>query len=233
MGIVPMAVTVSQSVHYIAGRLALFTQNCHKTTGSTKPSIRFSREPNQNSPPEQRVALEDMELMLRNKGAVRELPTAAAKRGNIFLVPKKDGKIDLKRLNQFITSEHFKDGGNAHPIGPPQRGGLATKVHPKDAYFMIPMDQRVRRFLQLRVQGRHYQLTCFPFDLYCPPGSSGLRVFTKTLRPVMALLRELGVRLVIYIDDILAETQEVARDHTLALIYLLKNLGFLVHPENM
>ena len=47
------------------------------------------------------------------------------------------------------------------------------------------------------------------------------------------LLRELGVRLVIHIDDILimAENQEVMRDHTLGLIYLLENLGFIVHPE--
>ncbi len=43
----------------------------------------------------------------------------------------------------------------------------------------------------------------------------------------MTKLRELGVRLVIYIDDILtlAESQETARDHTLALIFLLENLG--------
>ena len=37
----------------------------------------------------------------------------------------------------------------------------------------------------------------------------------------------------IYIDDILvmAETKDKARDHTLGLIYLLENLGFIIHPE--
>ena len=58
-------------------------------------------------------------------------------------------------------------------------------------------------------------------------------VFTKTLKPVLTLLRELGVRLVAYIDDILvlAETVERAKIHTEALIYLLENLGYIVHPE--
>ena len=46
------------------------------------------------------------------------------------------------------------------------------------------------------------------------------------------MLRELGVWLVIYIDDILVmvETRELAKDHTLGLIHLLENLGFIVHP---
>ena len=36
-----------------------------------------------------------------------------------------------------------------------------------------------------------------------------------------------------YIDDILvlAEVEERVRDHTSGLIYLLENLGFMVHPE--
>ena len=54
----------------------------------------------------------------------------------------------------------------------------------------------------------------------------------KTLKPVTAMLRELGVRLVIYIDAILvmAKTRELVKDHTLSLIHLLENLGFIVHP---
>ena len=49
------------------------------------------------------------------------------------------------------------------------------------------------------------------------------------------MLRELGIRLVIYIDDILvmAELQDKARNHTLGLIYLLENLGFIVHPKKI
>ena len=52
-------------------------------------------------------------------------------------------------------------------------------------------------------------------------------------QPVLTLLKELGARLVAYTDNVLvlAEMAERARDHMDGLIYLLKNLGFLVHPE--
>ena len=103
-----------------------------------------------------------------------------------------------------------------------------TKVDLKDAYFMIPIHSSSRSVLRFSTQNRHYQFSCLPFGLSCAPW-----VFTKTLRPVLTLLRELGVRLVAYIDDILvlAETEEMAKDHTEGLIYLLENLGFIVHPE--
>ena len=41
------------------------------------------------------------------------------------------------------------------------------------------------------------------------------------------------MRLVAYIDDflIMAETEEKSRDHTEGLLYLLENLGFMIHPE--
>lgn len=55
-------------------------------------------------------------------------------------------------------------------------------------------------------------------------------LLTKTLKPALTLLRELGVRLVAYIDNILVmtETEEIARDHTCRL---LEDLGFIVHSE--
>ena len=43
-----------------------------------------------------------------------------------------------------------------------------------------------------------YHFTCLPFGL-----SSAPWVFTKTLKPILALLRGMGMRLVAYIDDIL------------------------------
>jgi hypothetical protein len=55
-------------------------------------------------------------------------------------------------------------------------------------------------------------------------------IFTKTLKPAAAQLRQLGMRLIVYIDDILilAESEELAQDHAIGLVYLLENLGFAV-----
>jgi hypothetical protein len=67
-----------------------------------------------------------------------------------------------------------------------------------------------------------YQFRCLPFGLACAPW-----VFTKTLKPVSAQLRQLGMRLIVYIL-ILEESKELARDHATGLVYLLENLGFAV-----
>ena len=151
---------------------------------------------------------------------------------NLFLVPKKDGGmrpvINLKRLNEFIAPHHFKMEGLHTLKDLLKRNDWMTKVDLKDAYFTIPVHSRDRPLLRFYALGSQYQFTCLPFGL-----SSAPWVFTKTLKPVTTLLRELGVRLVIYIDDILvvAESPELAREHTEGLVYLLENLGFTVHPE--
>ena len=48
------------------------------------------------------------------------------------------------------------------------------------------------------------------------------------------IIRNLGVRLVIYmyINDILiiVEKRKQERDHTLGLVYLMKNMSFIIHP---
>ena len=94
----------------------------------------------------------------------------------------------------------------------------------KDAYFMLPIRED-RAFLRFSFKDRTYQFKCLPFGLACAPW-----VFTKTLKPIAAQLRQLGVRMIVYIDDILilAESKELARDHAIGLVYLLENLGFAV-----
>ena len=68
----------------------------------------------------------------------------------------------------------------------------------KDAYFSISVSQVHRKFLCFQGGDKHYQFNFLPFGL-----SSAPWVFTKTLRPVVAFRRELGMQLIIYIDNIL------------------------------
>ena len=72
------------------------------------------------------------------------------------------------------------------------------------------------------MQSRH----CLPFSLSLAPW-----VFTKTTRPLVATLRSIGLRMIIYKDDILimAPSPTVAREHTAELIFQLENLGFIIN----
>ena len=101
-----------------------------------------------------------------------------------------------------------------------------AKIDMKDAYFMVPMAKEDRHFLKFHWEDKFYQFNCLPFGL-----SSAPWVFTKTTRPVVATLQELGLRLIIYIYDILvmAETETLLTDHITAVIYLLENLGFVIN----
>ena len=105
-------------------------------------------------------------------------------------------------------------------------GDWLTKVDLKNAYFTMPVHTSHRKFQLLE---KMYQFTCLLFGLSSVPW-----VFTKTLKPVLALLRKMGVRLVAYIDNILvlAESRELALDHSTGVIYLLECLGFVINRES-
>ena len=103
-----------------------------------------------------------------------------------------------------------------------------AKVDLKDAYFSIPIHPEHKRFLCFPLGDRVYQFTCLPFGLASAPW-----FFTKTLRPVAALVRELGMRVIFYMDDILlmAESKEKLKDQASGLVYLLQCLGFTINME--
>ncbi|KAI8488054.1 hypothetical protein Bbelb_341720 [Branchiostoma belcheri] len=72
-----------------------------------------------------------------------------------------------------------------------------------------------------------------PLKRSYPESLTHNRVFTKILKPIAAQLRALGVRLVIYLDDILimAQSADLCREHTALTRSFLENLGFVVNLE--
>lgn len=149
---------------------------------------------------------------------------------NIFLVPKKDGGqrpvVNLKALNQFVQTDHFKMEGLQTVKQLVRPGNWPTKVDLKDVYFSIPIHLRQTRFLHFQFQRTIYEFRCLLFGLSLAP-----LVFTKTSKPVVALLRELGVRCVIRIDNMLvmAESSVMSGDHTAGVLFLLEALGLTVN----
>ena len=107
-----------------------------------------------------------------------------------------------------------------------QKGDWMVKLDLKDAYFAVPIHPDHRRYLQVQWKGTRYQFNCLPFGL-----SSAPRIFTKIMRPAIAWLRQLGCRMITYIDDnlIMAPTEEEATYQAKIAVALLEALRFVVN----
>lgn len=73
-----------------------------------------------------------------------------------------------------------------------------VKLGLKDAYMTDPDCKEHQGYLQFLWEQEVYQYVCLPFRL-----SSSLLAFTKLFKSAVVLLRSLGFRLVIYLDDII------------------------------
>ena len=106
--------------------------------------------------------------------------------------------INLRALNQYVQVEHFKiEGLHLVPDLLQQRDWM-VKMDLKDAYLQIPIHPDHQHLLQFIWGQKHFKFQCLPFGL-----SSAPRVFTKLLKPVVGFLRQIGLRLIVYLDDML------------------------------
>jgi len=73
-----------------------------------------------------------------------------------------------------------------------------------------------------------YEYTSLPFVLASAP-----RAFTKILKPVLATLRQRGIRVIAYLDDLLiiGKTKEEAEAAFSQVKSLLESLGFVINLE--
>ena len=147
---------------------AVLTENKWVLQATQGLKIDFAKRPHQrcmpNSPvfsrKEQSLLEKEIQAML-DKKAISELKQPGTEDdfySNLFLVPKKDGGqrlvINLKSLNEFVKTEHFKMEGIHLLKGILQPGDWMAKIDLKDAYFMIPMHERDKRFLRFQWKGR-------------------------------------------------------------------------------
>ena len=119
--------------------------------------------------------------------------------------------INLKALNTFVTSPHFKMEG-IHLIWDLMvQGDWLTRIDLNDAYFAVPIHNTHQKYLRFIWQQQTHQFTCLPFRL-----SSAPRVFTKLLKPVVAYL-------------LIGTTSEAVLEHTGMTADLPEALGFLIN----
>ncbi|XP_078539321.1 uncharacterized protein LOC144824100 [Lissotriton helveticus] len=107
-----------------------------------------------------------------------------------------------------------------------QEGDWMVRLDLKDAYLTIPIFAPHRRFLQFQWGQQVYEFASLPFGL-----SSAPWCFTKVLKPVVERLRTEGIRLIIYLDDMLLLNQcpQKLLVHLQRAVNLLESLGFIVN----
>ena len=168
---------------------------------------------------------------LLKKGAIEEIDEGDARfLCGIFVIPKSSGGnrmiINLKPVNRFIETIHFKMVSLALLKDLVRKGDYFVKIDLTDAYLTIPLCREDRGFVQFSWNGKFYQFRTLYFGLAIAPWA-----FTKILKPVVAYLRSLGVRLIVYLDDILIinATKEGAEVDFRFAKKVLENCGFLVN----
>ena len=149
----------------------------------------------------------------------------------LFTVPKRDCPeerpvIDLRDLNQFLVYEHFQMEGIHLVPELLQQGDWLAKLDLKDAYFTVPVCADHRKYLRFRWRAQLYEFQCLPFGLASAP-----RVFSKVMRVPIGQLRRQGIRLIVYLDDLLimANSRDLAVQHVTTTTKLLQSLGFVIN----
>ncbi len=205
-------------------------------------AIQFARRPPKfNGVLETSVAVRNAPVLreeiavLLAKDAIEPVPPAEMRQGfysPYFIVPKKGGGLrpilDLRVLNRALHKLPFKMLTHRRMIKCIQPQDWFAAIDLKDAYFHASILPRHRPFLRFAFEGRAWQYRVLPFGLSLSP-----RVFTKVVEGALTPLREVGVRILNYLDDwlILAQSREQLGDHRDLVLRHLSQLGLRVNWE--
>ena len=78
------------------------------------------------------------------------------------------------------------------------QGCFLASLDMKDAYYLISIEKKSRKFLRFIFTGKIYKFTCLSFGL-----NVAAYLFTKIMKPVITFLRKRGFLSAIYFDDLL------------------------------
>jgi len=144
----------------------------------------------------------------------------------IFGVAKKCGAIrpviDLTTINPSVYRTHFKmeDLRTVRDLLRP--GYWMTTIDLADAFHHVPLHPSHQQSFRFRLNGKQYQWRAMPFGYRDAP-----RIFTKMMRVIAQVARARGLRIVVYLDDILvmADTEEQCRKDTIVLTEIIMEFG--------
>lgn len=149
----------------------------------------------------------------------------------IGCVPKKNRKFrlitDLRHLNKHCVVPKFRNEDICDAVKFIRTDDKFVTTDIKDGFFHITVASEFRDFLGFKWNGIFYRWTVLPFGLSCSP-----YYFNKVLRPVVAYLRSLSIRVSLFVDDfLLADSASKITDSADQLLSTLSDLGFTINFE--
>ena len=92
---------------------------------------------------------------------------------------------------------------------------------------MVPIAKQFHHLL-VKVNAESFQFLCLTFRLCTAP-----RVFKKVLKPAMELLKSIGIRLEIYMNNMLvmANSKQLIQEKAYITQFFLGNLGFVINSK--
>ena len=164
------------------------------------------------------------------KGAIEPSSGGARFYSSVFVVPKHTGGLrpilNLKRFNHYMHIPSFKMPTLKTVRQLIQQGDYAFSIDLQDAYLHVPIVKHHCWFLHFVWHNVPYQWRVLPFGLATAP-----RVFTSFTKPILFLCRRKGLRIVIYLDDILVlvRSKRAGKRARLFLCSLLVRLGLHIN----
>ena len=162
-----------------------------------------------------KLKLNDEVIGFLNRGIIEECKHEPGKIiCNIFCRKKKSGNLrtigNFKDLNYHIDYHKFKQatvGGVLDMIRP---SDFMTSIDLKDAYYCLNIHPDHRKYVKFKWGHKLYQFTCMGNGIASAP-----RIFTQGLKVLIIYLREMGIVVVAYIDDLIilnSNPEQCARD---------------------
>nr|XP_013888376.1 PREDICTED: uncharacterized protein LOC106535818 [Austrofundulus limnaeus] len=178
------------------------------------------------------VLREEINTLLA-KGTICVVPSSDINKGwysRYFVVLKKDGGLhpilDLRVLNKFLRTYRFKMLTLRQLLNSSGPGDWFATIDLTDTYFHVAIHPDHRKFLRFAFEGVAYEYLVLPFGLSLAPCT-----FSKCVEVALSPLREIGVRLLAYLDDwaLIASSKEQATEHLSQVLSHVQALHFSVN----
>lgn len=239
----------------MGGRTKAFVHNWEKITDDkfvlqciTGSKINFINQPRQQKSPQQ------LQFSLEERNVLKNIISELVKQkviekctfndgdymNNIFLREKKSGLeeekkyrpiLNLKSLNKnFVELVHFKMDGLTTCLNLMEPNCYMASIDLCNAYHTIPIHQDYTKYLKFQFDNQVYQYLVLPQGFRDSP-----RIFTKILKPVLAVLRQKGLISSVYIDDFYLQAsgyEECVKNVTITKDLLI-SLGFELSEKSI